>query len=207
MPNRFFADISNNNTQTVDWNAYRNKGGHVLVGLKASEGESFIDKTHASRSAHAHQAGVWVAHYHFGHPDLNPVEQAQFFWAQVKPHFAGKDFACIDIEVTGGLSYGAVGQWVRRFDAEFRRVSGHTLVGYSGEDFLAHMGPCGIKRWWVAKYGPPPVHAPAGASVWAWQMNDGEVGPGPKACAGIGGCDVSELNRLTYWRLRLQKPH
>jgi lysozyme len=203
--NRYFADISNNNTQTVNWTEYKKVGQHVLVGLKATEGESFIDKTHASRSEGAHSAGVHVLHYHFGHPNKSAKEQAQFFWGQIKGHFAKRDFACIDIEVSDGMPNAAIASWVRGFAGEFKRVSTHSLIAYSSESFAHSIGNCGITRWWVAAYGGPGV-PPAGASQWAHQFTDGSIGPQPHSCAGIGNCDVSQLNWGTYGRLRLTKP-
>lgn len=203
--NRTFADISNNNPQTIGWHAYRSEG-HVLVGLKASEGTNFVDKYHATRSQEAHKAGVWVIHYHFAHPNRSAGAQAQFFWNQIRTHFAARDFACVDIEVSDGFTYPAINQWVRAFTAEFRRVSGHTLIGYSGESFLGSLGSCGINRWWVAKYGSGFPVAPANASVWAFQFTDGSAGPEPHSAAGIGHCDMSRLNWGTYLRLRASRP-
>ncbi len=205
---RYFADISNNNSQTVNWNQYR-KAGHVLVGLKATEGNTFVDKTHPTRSENAHSAGVHVMHYHFAHPGKDANQQAQFFWAQIKGHFAKRDFAALDIEVSDGLSDVQVARWVEQFDAAFRHISGHTLIGYSGESFLQGLKRAGMKlageRWWTAAYGPNEPHV-AGTTTWAWQRTDGTIGPPPHTCAGIGNCDISSLNWATYLRLRLLKP-
>ncbi len=176
-------------------------GQHVLVGLKASEGSGFIDKTHASRSEGAHKAGAWVLHYHFGHPGSSASVQAKFFWNQIHGHFAAKDFACIDIEVTDGQTSREISNWVEVFTVAFKAASGHSLIGYSGESFLGDIGRSGISRWWIAAYGP---REPSGA--WAWQFTDGKEGPQPHACAGIGNCDISKLNWATYLRLRLRRP-
>src|SRR5881397_1606188 len=120
--NRYWADVSNNQTQTIDWGVYKKTGQHVLVGLKATEGESFIDLTHAPRSISAHKAGVWVAHYHFAHPNKPSKEQAQFFWLQIRHHMAAKDFAVLDIEVSDGASDKHMAAWCNDFDAEFGRI-------------------------------------------------------------------------------------
>jgi lysozyme len=199
--NRYWADVSNNNTQTINWTEYAKVGQHVLVGLKATEGTTFLDRTHAPRSEGAHKAGSWVVHYHFAHPNESAVAQARFFWAQIRGHFAAKDFACIDIEVADGQSNHEIAAFVGAFKAEFEKSSGHSLIGYSGESFHNGIGSCGIKRWWLAAYGP---NEPRGA--WAWQFTDGQIGPQPHSCAGIGNCDISRLNWATYLRLRVKRP-
>lgn len=209
MPNRYFADLSNNNTQQVNWGRYR-AAGHVLVGLKATEGTGFIDRTHATRCENAHKAGVWVIHYHFAHPGQSAEAQARAFWAQLHGHFAVRDLAALDIEVTDGLSSVKIAHFVRAFDAAFRRISGHSLVGYSGESFLSSIHSAGARlaggdRWWIAAYGPVKAHVP-GVGTWAWQYTDGQQGPAPHICAGIGRCDISTLNRATYLRLLLRRP-
>src|SRR5438445_1596838 len=91
--NRYFSDISNWQKQQVNFQEYKNKGQHVLVGLKATEGMDYIDPTHAPRSEAAHVAGVWVLHYHFAHVGQNPEDNAARFWNVIGHHFAPKDFA------------------------------------------------------------------------------------------------------------------
>lgn len=207
---RYFADLSNNNTQAIDWPVYH-KAGHVLVGLKASEGEHFVDQTHALRSEGAHKAGVWVLHYHFAHVGSSASQQAQFFWSQIKGHLAQHDYACIDVEQGGldGKSAPDAATWTRSFDVEFKRVSGHSLVLYSDESFLSELTAAGGgvagDRAWIAAYGPQKPSV-AKVSTWGWQFTDGDNGPEPHQCAGVGKSDVSELNLESYLHLRATKP-
>ncbi len=207
--NRYFADISNNNPQAINWSAYHGDGQHVLVGLKATEGTTFIDHTHTDRCQGAHKAGVHVLHYHFGHPGSSASGQAQVFWNKIRGHFATRDLACIDLEVTDGLDMSRVASWLKQFDIHFKDISGHSLIGYAGESFLgdlaAHGGNIAGRRWWVAAYGGR-GRAPRGYTRWAHQFTDGSIGPQPHACVGIGRCDVSQLNWATYIRLRATKP-
>jgi lysozyme len=210
VANRYFADVSNNNGETIGWTQYSKLGQHVLVALKATEGTGFVDRTHASRSEHAHEAGVWVAHYHFGHPGESASEQASAFWNQVRDHFASKDFAVLDIEISSGLTNAEVVSWCRQFIAAFKATSaGHSVVVYSDESFLEGLVGAGLtwpgRRGWVAAYGPdePSID---GVSTWAWQFTNGTEGPEPHACAGVGTCDVSTLNEATFKRLSESKP-
>lgn len=205
MRNRTFADVSNNNGQSLDLHAYKHKGGHILIGVKASEGTTFTDHTHAGRAHRAHEAGVVVIHYHFGHPGSSATEQAKHFWDQVKPVHSKKDYCCLDIEVTDGMGTAHIKQWVKDFVAHFHKISGHQLVIYSGQAFLQEHGPIRPPgaRFWVAAYGPREAHVYWVKRLWAWQYTDGRSGPRPHAVAGIGHCDLSRLNRRTFlWLLR-----
>ena len=205
---RNFADLSNNNAQAIQWKEYA-KAGHVLVGLKATEGQGFVDQTHGPRSEAAHSEGVWVLHYHFGHPNLSASAQASHFWGQIRGHFAKKDFACLDIEVTDGQSWAQIANWSEAFISELAKLSGHSSLVYSSADFLSHIVASGLRwpgqRGWIAAYGPNKPSVPS-VKGWAWQYTDGNIGPLPHHYMGIGNCDGSLLNWGTYLRLRLTKP-
>lgn len=205
--NRFFADVSNYQPNP-DFAVYRHKGGHFLIGLKASEGRTFTDATHSGRVQAAHDHGVHVIHYHFARPEsaiaMSANEQAQHFWEVIKPHFGRRDYACLDIEVTGGLTVGQVNAWVQAFDRHFRVISGHQLIGYSYEAFMNEHGKgmqVKSKKWWIAAYGQKPKVSWVRA-FWAWQFTNGETGPAPHHTAGVGSSDISILNRASALWLR-----
>ena len=211
MPTRTFADLSNNNAVNVNWPPYR-KSGHILVLLKATEGESFIDQTHGGRAVHARAAGIHPGHYHFAHCDSSPIQQAQFFWSIVRPVFRGWDPLVLDVEQGGqnGKSVQECAHWTTAFDVEFRKVSGgHELILYSDASFLSELVRAGAHvqgtRAWIAAYGSEPP-APKGWSKWGHQFTDGEAGPLPHSCAGIGQCDVSTLNPKSYLGLLAHRP-
>lgn len=201
--NHYFADLSNNNAGPFDFRIYRQRGGHRLLGLKATEGLHFTDPTHTARAVAAHAQKLAVAHYHFAHPADPAAAQAEAFWAQVEPVHGRKDYCVIDIEIDQGLTPRQIVAWVRDFRAAFRKVSGHDLVGYSGEAFLEWLGAdAGISRWWVAAYGPRKPKVSFLRSIWAWQFTDGKDGPKPHETAGIGPSDVSTLNTASALWLR-----
>lgn len=209
--NRYFADISNNNTGHMNFEAYKKDGQHVLLGHKATEGTNFVDKFHRERCLRAHVAGCWVLHYHFARMGSSAASQARFFWSQIKPFMEAKDFACLDFEQASlmGNTVRAGAQWIVEFDHEFKRVSGHSLIGYCGESLLKDLIRAGASvagdRWWIAAYGnnKPSI---GGIKTWAWQFTDGDIGPQPHSFRGIGQSDGSILNRATYLRLLMSRP-
>jgi len=53
------------------------------VFIKATEGTSLEDKSFASNWAGAQAAGLLRGAYHFYHPSVDPIEQADFFLSKV----------------------------------------------------------------------------------------------------------------------------
>lgn len=209
MSNRFFADVSNNNASAMNFHNYTKLGGHLLLGHKATEGTNFLDRDHAERSEQAHVNGSWVLHYHFGHVGESAIQQANYFWVNIKGHFARRDFACIDTErgaANDKFSPHQDALWTNQFCAEFHRISGHSVIKYSNEALLKELAVSGLDhkdgRCWIAAYGPnKPIVG--GFKTWAWQYTDGSIGPEPHHFAGIGNIDGSKLNVGTYIRLRM----
>ena len=196
-----FADLSNNNP-SFDAREYA-KAGHLLIGLKATEGSTYVDKYHRRMTADAHEHDVAVAHYHFAQPNQGtPEAQARHFWRIVEPHFQHGDYVVLDLEVEHRHGAAVARAWARAFNRELRRVSGHRAVLYSGrsflDDYLTHrirFGKGRFQRFWVAEYGPRLNGIPWARPVWAWQRTDGKVGRRPYHLAGCPspGHDVNVL--------------
>lgn len=205
MRNRTFADLSNNNVNEVNFEAYR-KAGHILVGLKATEGTGFIDKRHAEWSERAHKGGVHVIHYHYARLGESVSNQVVLFGGVVQRHFGPHDFYCIDLERGENEKFtpAEMAAFLNDFDKQFRQKIYHTLRGYMNESLLkevtAEKGRIAGNNWWIAAWGnrPPVV---LGIKRWAWQRSNGVVGPEPHTLVGIGQCDVSTMNWGTFGRL------
>lgn len=211
MPDLKFADLSNNQAQPIDWAQYK-AAGHVLIGLKATEGTGFKDATHNPRARYAHQRGIHVAHYHFAHAGESAGVQADVFWTKVKPVHGRHDYCVLDIEDGGrdGKTMQEVVDWCRQFELAFFKVSGYRRpIVYSNEAFLRQLRNLGYRpgsgKAWIAAYGPHKPSLP-GIQTWSWQYTDGTQGPLPHSCAGIGKCDISTLNLKSYLWLRVRKP-
>lgn len=206
--NGLFADISNNNQQEMNFEAYKKHGKHILLGHKTTEGLTFVDQFHAERADRAHhKAHLWMMHYHFAHCKESPTEQAAFFWAHTAGHFAKLDFCAIDTErgmANDGIPAATVAHWTNEFAAHLKKISGHSIIMYSNESLLAELMRAGLRipgdRAWIAAFGSsrPSV---GGIRTWAWQYTDGIIGPKPHNFTGLGNCDGSRLNNGTFLRL------
>ena len=204
---KYFADTYNG-TEHVDLAQYA-QAGHSLLGVKASEGMAFVDAWHALRSRAAHAHGLTVLHYHFARPDEgnSPLTEAAFFTRVVKPLWVPGDYVCLDMERgVHGLSFDDV-VWVEHFCRMVKRWLGATPIVYANEStlngVLLDLRVPGERRW-VARYDSAERAHIRRGSRWAEQFTDGSLGRAPRSAAGIGPCDMSELNRVTAVALRLR---
>jgi GH25 family lysozyme M1 (1,4-beta-N-acetylmuramidase) len=65
----------------IDWKQMANS--KVFAFIKATEGTSLEDKLFASNWSGARNAGLLRGAYHFFHPSVDPIEQADFFLSKV----------------------------------------------------------------------------------------------------------------------------
>ena len=202
---RYMADLYEGD-QEPDLALYANYG-HTCVALKASEGVTHADTTHAGRSRQAHAHGLTVVHYHYCKPSSqNSVGvEAAFFWRWVKPVWQPGDYLALDVEELSPHGARATGEYTEMMVEHVHRVSGHTPLVYGSTSFLEMIGNTAYLktvRRWQAQYGSMPGWGPWRRPWWAWQFTDGTVGPGPHRCAGIPRGDISLLNWRTAVVLR-----
>ena len=75
-------DASNNNPEL----AYDTQlAGVSFAIIKATEGLSFVDATHATKAARAREWSKLLGHYHFDRSDCDGAAQALFFLAHAQP--------------------------------------------------------------------------------------------------------------------------
>lgn len=195
-----FADLSSNNgANAFDAAAYA-KAGHLIIGIKASEGDSYVNPYHSGWTSSAHTHHVAVLHYHFI-TGSGAILEARHFWNTVKPLWRDGDRLAGDFEqpALGKLGAGA-NEYLAIFDHELERLSGQQMIGYTFRSALSSTLRVLSGKWWVASFGDA---WPAGrfrrlanGSLWAWQFTDGKLGAaGPRGLTGINGrCDVSVLS-------------
>ncbi len=204
---RVMADVSNNNTKG-NVREYAN-AGHTILACKASEGNGFIDDTHAHYSREAHGNGLAVLHYHFARSTSgdSPFTEADLFSRVVKPTLAPGDYLCLDMERGKREVSLSDAAWCARFAERVKHSTGHTPIIYASESvFNSQLLKVSVpgQRFWVAKYGPPPVVLRGHRKAWAWQFTDGSLGPWPHEVAGFGQCDLSQLSLPIAVALRLR---
>lgn len=203
---KLWADLSNNDPN-FDAARYA-KAGHKLLGYKATEGATYVDKTMTRNVRLAHAHGVRVAFYHFAQPNLasSAAAQARHFWRVVKPNYRAGDYLVLDLEVQHRHGMGVTLSWARSFARELRRASGHRPILYTSQSWLVEFGPrtrLAFPRIWMAQYAQHPTPPVWARPLWAWQRTGDGVGRAPYTLPGCpGNCDVNVLNVRSYRRLR-----
>ena len=201
------VDTSHHQAGRIDLRAARAAGVRWWY-LKATEGDTFIDSSYASRVRQARRAGIPVGAYHFARPDAgDAAEEARFFLSHSDIR-AGDMLPMLDLESTEGLSQAAlttwVGTWVRTVTAELTRkgIRGKPIIYTPGN--LDNGFGCLL---WVARYSND-FRAPVIPRPWKraviWQHSDGRFGP-IRHVPGFGAVDVNALHPdvpLSALRLR-----
>jgi GH25 family lysozyme M1 (1,4-beta-N-acetylmuramidase) len=213
-----------------DFTALTKKGGIELVIHRSSMGSDGIDPKYAERMAHAGECGMMWGAYHFLHPDMDPVAQADHFIHTVLD--ARKDCGAnsppkvllvLDEEYFGRThKFLSIHDLIRAIN-RVREVTGTTPVLYVGQDFLieklrlSELATADAKLLsesllWMARYAKSPewpdngVHTPW--TMWdLWQYTGDGQGPGgvltPQSVPYSGLVDA-ELNYFYGDRIRLR---
>jgi lysozyme len=125
-------------------------------------------------------AGLVQGAYHFLHPALSGVAQAQYFVEEYdRLGLFGVDMLWLDNEKTDGLHAGAVAACAREFMDELKRLRPDNPMGvYTYTDF-ANTGFCdGLGSWplWLAfpaSTAPKPPPPWARWNMWQWGLRNG----------------------------------
>lgn len=203
------ADISSNNSE-YDAVAYAN-AGHVLIGIKATEGLHYVNPNHRAWVLHSHLNHVGVIHYHFGRPDLNtdPRTEAEAFLREALRNAGGRDYLVLDLERATPQGWQHDPAWSRAFDEYVQERSRfHTLLYISRSPLMTSDAwlTGDVKRVWLADYSATPDECPNGYTVVLRQFTDGILGPMPHSLAGVGRCDISIVRPPLLARTRVERP-
>lgn len=210
-PHTLFADIAAVGERAFNGHAYKS-AGHKIIAMKATEGVGFTDPGHGPWAHAAHAAGLAVVHYHFCHPDQNPVQQARHFWAVVEPRYIrGRDRLAADLEIGDPKT---AARWLTAFERELARLThagpSDQLLGYTYQSYFDQAAAAGAplelasRAWWIAAWGAlmrERAELGHGQFLWAQQYTDGRAGPDPHVFAGVigrapgGVCDGSVINK------------
>jgi lysozyme len=171
----------------VDWKKVATCKSFVFI--KATEGTGLVDKSFAANWAGAGAAGLLRGAYHFYHPGIDPIEQADFFLSKV--------VACelppvLDVEamdnVPGAKLIQGVTQWVEHVTANLRRP----LI-YASPSFWQKLPSADIEQkadLWVAEWEAQRPEKMGKWPGWSfWQYTSRGVVPGI-----AGSVDLNRFN-------------
>jgi GH25 family lysozyme M1 (1,4-beta-N-acetylmuramidase) len=134
--------------------------GVRCVGLKASEGISYVDAKFHARRRRAVLTGMKIIPYHFARPDLHPTgakTEAQHFCSVIGKIGKRVRWVALDFEThSSSLDRDQMVAWARDFNHEVKRLRDRWPLFYSYRDFIAQLAPTypiggGL---WLAEYGP-----------------------------------------------------
>lgn len=187
----------------VDMRAVHDEGRHTFVGIKATEGTSYIDPQFRRNRDHARDVGLIRLLYHFGRPgkvvtEADARSEAAYFFGAIGELEPG-EVAVLDIEDSAVAAGVNLGPWSLAFLDEIDRRTGR--AGGSAEDdaVVYTYGPfasahlrlsnrLGDRDLWLAAYSASPrVSAPWRSwTFWQWTSNG--------TCPGIAGrCDLNKF--------------
>lgn len=169
-----------------DWAAVA-ASGRTFAWTKATEGLGYVNPYLARNWPAIRSAGLTRGAYHFGHGELDPLLQADFFLSHV-PDLQPGDLLALDLEEGPGNLL----QWALAFLGRVAQQVGFRPLLYSGRWFLDPHGVEGSAdlaqyALWLSGYQANTPALPPGWSTLAmWQFTDASYIPGIN-----GPCDES----------------
>lgn len=204
---RFGIDVSNNQG-SIDWSKVAPRVAFVFV--KVTEGMTFDDPLWTPERVKAlRREGIPFGPYHFAtNESASGREEARHFFRQATKAGWGKKGdlpGVLDIEHGRGGRDGA--KFVREFVKEWKRLSGHRPIIYTGSfwrDVLGNPVILGRCKLWLAAYtstwhGFVPR---AWKKPWIWQFTDQASVPG--VAGGVDG-DRFLKSKRHFGRMKLKK--
>jgi GH25 family lysozyme M1 (1,4-beta-N-acetylmuramidase) len=178
-----FADLSAYQG-IVDLATYA--AAHDRVGLKLSEGASFVDVDFAARWQGAGQLGLARLAYHFMDADVDAASQAAHFAGELAAvgGLGPRDRPVVDAERGNGT---AARDEVLALVGALAAGGYPSGILYASPSWLADTGltaamlPAGWQALWIADYGVTAPPIPAGwqaGQIVAWQYTDAGTAPG-----------------------------
>jgi GH25 family lysozyme M1 (1,4-beta-N-acetylmuramidase) len=175
------VDVSSHQTST-ELASWLPRSSFVIV--KASEGRTYVDKSHDVHVAAARKAGKLVGHYHFARPDNNgPTAEAEHFVATAKPRPG--DVLVLDFEPyrrdgsgLPSIDLGVAPEWILGFMARVEQLTKAPcwlyIDGNMGRQVLAKATAAQAdamqsRPLWKATYGAAPGSLLGWSTLTAWQ--------------------------------------
>jgi GH25 family lysozyme M1 (1,4-beta-N-acetylmuramidase) len=166
----------------IDWKKVRGDGIRYMF-TKATEGEGYEDPTLDENWVGAKSVGILRGAYHFFHPEMNPVKQADHFVQAVKKlKDNGELPPVLDMEVTDKQASKIIIDRAKTWLDRVQQGLGKRPIIYSSPGFLKYnfvVPGGGPPLWtkdyvlWIANYGVNQPFLPKGWLKWTfWQYSE-----------------------------------
>jgi lysozyme len=196
--------------RTIDWAKVKAAGKRFAI-AKATEGIGFRDSYYSANKSGAMGVGIAFTAYHYARPDLNPTRaagEADWFVDTIGLQ-PGMLAPALDLEVHGGMSVGALQEWVATWLGRvYARTGVRPMIYTSPAFWKRYLGDTrrfadeGYEILWVAHWGVSEPWVPAsnwGGRGWTfWQYtSDGRV-QGIEGRVDLDRYNGTDLTRVTY---------
>lgn len=166
----------------IDWKKVRGDGIRYMF-AKATEGENYVDPTFDDNWLGAKSVGILRGAYHFFHPNMNSVKQADKFIQVVKAmNDNGELPPVLDLEVTDNQSSQTIINNAKTWLDRVQQGLGKRPIIYSSPGFLKYnfvVPGGGPPLWtkdyvlWIANYKVDQPFLPKGWLKWTfWQYSE-----------------------------------
>lgn len=197
------AVVSVEGEDRANWQPVESWAGLSFGFAKATEGLTFKDATFAANWANMGREPMARGAYHFFHPALDPIAQAEFFWNTVKAQGVRPgDMLVADVEILSGgklmqtikrifgrrlprqnlpmaaVALAAVNPAAKAFLDEVARLAGpeHPVLVYTDLSVGATLSSCtGYPLWiaWPSRFAPLSVSPWRTWTFWQWGTRNG----------------------------------
>ena len=161
----------------IDWKAVARANEISYAYMKATEGETLVDRMYRKNIVEARQAGLRVGSYHFYRPNVNWKRQAEHMLKNVRAE--EQDLVpIVDIEVRGRVSHEKFIRDLKQFVAAVERHYGKKPLLYTYHNFYnKHLvGYFHGYHWMIARYRPDAPTLNDGTDFIMWQYTaSGEI--------------------------------
>lgn len=179
----------------IDWQQVATTGLSFAY-AKATDGQTLNDPQFAANWAGMSETDLYQGAYHFFHPDLDPVAQANFYLQALTAANGSAVLGpgclppALDVETANGCTAAQIvsgaTQWIKLVAA----ATGRAPLVYTYASFwnasVASAVPHPVSPLWIAEYGVQVPRIPKGWSAYTiWQNSDHSVVAGvPKPTDG-----------------------
>lgn len=160
-------DVSHHNG-VVNWKKIKEAGVDFAY-IKCTEGKSFFDPMFIKNVLGARSVGIPVGAYHFFHPGMDAVVQANFFWSKIKDLNLELVPDC-DWEVHDDVGEAAQVSQIRLFTDKLESLCRKVPMIYTGKWYIDQVDAKNPReplplwltrhRLWLSDYSPSSVAIP-----------------------------------------------
>ncbi|NER05915.1 MAG: alpha/beta fold hydrolase, partial [Okeania sp. SIO3C4] len=162
-----------NHQGNVNWQEVKNDG-YSFAFVKATEGTTFLDPYFHDNWEEMKDVGISRGAYHYFHPNIDPVQQANYFLNTIGTLEANDLPPVLDVEVSNGIDANGIVNSVRQWLDVVEEGTGRKPIIYTypyfWENSVGNSQEFADYPLWIAHYDTEQPRVPGGWDDWTfWQ--------------------------------------